>query len=195
MLTDSVQYVSLCDEDSLFASSSESDDDSDGHLGDVFMMSSAMLPAMFGNDNADVVNNTALMDQLVAALGHQIKSKLSMKLEDIFYMSLPKLSSQDDDGPTSQGHQYSGVVNFEPIPHDHDFCVMRGYLQLGATAYKANGGFCGGRGVDGGGVLIQRYLTASPPLSCRYLLQCGSRVHRSNKKKKILKALPTPLAD
>ncbi|CAB0021032.1 unnamed protein product [Nesidiocoris tenuis] len=62
------------------------------------------------------------MDVLVSALGHHIKSKLSMKLEDIFSMSLPKLSSQDDDGPTSQGHQYSGVVNFEPIPHDHDFC-------------------------------------------------------------------------
>jgi len=34
--------------------------------------------------------------------------------------SLPKLSSQDEDGP--QHREFSGVVNFEPIPHDHDFC-------------------------------------------------------------------------
>jgi potassium voltage-gated channel Shaker-related subfamily A member 1 len=34
---------------------------------------------------------------------------------------LPKLSSQDEDGPT-QHREFSGVVNFEPIPHDHDFC-------------------------------------------------------------------------
>lgn len=38
------------------------------------------------------------------------------------YRSLPKLSSQDDDGPTAHTQQYSGVVHFEPIPHDHDFC-------------------------------------------------------------------------
>ncbi|XP_059490701.1 potassium voltage-gated channel protein Shaker-like isoform X2 [Neocloeon triangulifer] len=36
------------------------------------------------------------------------------------YRSLPKLSSQDEDGP--QHREFSGVVNFEPIPHDHDFC-------------------------------------------------------------------------
>lgn len=35
--------------------------------------------------------------------------------------SLPKLSSQDDDGPNSHTH-YIGVAHFEPIPHDHDFC-------------------------------------------------------------------------
>lgn len=37
-----------------------------------------------------------------------------------FFRSLPKLSSQDEDGPTP--HAFTGVVHFEPIPHDHDFC-------------------------------------------------------------------------
>ncbi|XP_069954067.1 potassium voltage-gated channel protein Shaker isoform X2 [Cherax quadricarinatus] len=37
------------------------------------------------------------------------------------YKSLPKLSSQDDDGPNTQSN-YTGTGNFEPIPHDHDFC-------------------------------------------------------------------------
>nr|XP_014271402.1 potassium voltage-gated channel protein Shaker isoform X8 [Halyomorpha halys] len=36
--------------------------------------------------------------------------------------SLPKLSSQDEDGQAGGGHPYAGVINFEPIPHDHDFC-------------------------------------------------------------------------
>ncbi|RZF40127.1 hypothetical protein LSTR_LSTR011255 [Laodelphax striatellus] len=36
--------------------------------------------------------------------------------------SLPKISSQDEDGPAGHSHQYPGVVHFEPIPHDHDFC-------------------------------------------------------------------------
>ncbi|XP_046434317.1 potassium voltage-gated channel protein Shaker isoform X6 [Neodiprion fabricii] len=35
--------------------------------------------------------------------------------------SLPKLSSQDEDGPNPHT-QYTGVTHFEPIPHDHDFC-------------------------------------------------------------------------
>ncbi|XP_050444949.1 potassium voltage-gated channel protein Shaker isoform X1 [Cataglyphis hispanica] len=35
--------------------------------------------------------------------------------------SLPKLSSQDEDG-TNPHTQYTGVTHFEPIPHDHDFC-------------------------------------------------------------------------
>ncbi|XP_051161907.1 potassium voltage-gated channel protein Shaker isoform X1 [Leptopilina boulardi] len=35
--------------------------------------------------------------------------------------SLPKLSSQDEDGPNAHT-QYTGVTHFEPIPHDHDFC-------------------------------------------------------------------------
>jgi hypothetical protein len=35
--------------------------------------------------------------------------------------SLPKLSSQDEDGPTPHT-QFTGVQHFEPIPHDHDFC-------------------------------------------------------------------------
>ncbi|XP_048506135.1 potassium voltage-gated channel protein Shaker isoform X4 [Athalia rosae] len=36
-------------------------------------------------------------------------------------ISLPKLSSQDEDGPNPHT-QYTGVTHFEPIPHDHDFC-------------------------------------------------------------------------
>ncbi|KAL0280306.1 UNVERIFIED_CONTAM: hypothetical protein PYX00_001639 [Menopon gallinae] len=36
------------------------------------------------------------------------------------FRSLPKLSSQDEDGPTP--HTFTGVVHFEPIPHDHDYC-------------------------------------------------------------------------
>ncbi|XP_018327646.1 potassium voltage-gated channel protein Shaker isoform X9 [Agrilus planipennis] len=35
--------------------------------------------------------------------------------------SLPKLSSQEEDGHTPHSH-YTGVTHFEPIPHDHDFC-------------------------------------------------------------------------
>ncbi|KAF2346609.1 hypothetical protein FHG87_022635, partial [Trinorchestia longiramus] len=35
--------------------------------------------------------------------------------------SLPKLSSQDDDGSHQQAN-YTGTSNFEPIPHDHDSC-------------------------------------------------------------------------
>lgn len=35
--------------------------------------------------------------------------------------SLPKLSSQDEEG--GAGHNYGGGhAHFEPIPHDHDFC-------------------------------------------------------------------------
>ncbi|XP_076287203.1 potassium voltage-gated channel protein Shaker isoform X5 [Lasioglossum baleicum] len=35
--------------------------------------------------------------------------------------SLPKLSSQDEDGPNPHT-QYTGVTHFQPIPHDHEFC-------------------------------------------------------------------------
>ncbi|CAL4062781.1 unnamed protein product, partial [Meganyctiphanes norvegica] len=35
--------------------------------------------------------------------------------------SLPKISSQDDDGPNAPSN-YTGTGTFEPIPHDHDFC-------------------------------------------------------------------------
>lgn len=39
----------------------------------------------------------------------------------ICYRSLPKLSSQDEEG--GAGHGFGGGINhFEPIPHDHDFC-------------------------------------------------------------------------
>lgn len=35
--------------------------------------------------------------------------------------SLPKLSSQDEEG--GAGHGFGGgPQHFEPIPHDHDFC-------------------------------------------------------------------------
>lgn len=37
------------------------------------------------------------------------------------FRSLPKLSSQDEEG--GAGHPFGGGINhFEPIPHDHDFC-------------------------------------------------------------------------
>lgn len=35
--------------------------------------------------------------------------------------SLPKLSSQDEEGGAAHGFG-GGVTHFEPIPHDHDFC-------------------------------------------------------------------------
>ncbi|XP_026670015.1 potassium voltage-gated channel protein Shaker isoform X10 [Ceratina calcarata] len=41
--------------------------------------------------------------------------------ERVLNQSLPKLSSQDEDGPNPHT-QYTGVTQFEPIPHDHDFC-------------------------------------------------------------------------
>ncbi|KAL5277002.1 KCNA2 family protein [Megaselia abdita] len=36
--------------------------------------------------------------------------------------SLPKLSSQDEEGGAGHGGYVGGVQHFEPIPHDHDFC-------------------------------------------------------------------------
>lgn len=40
---------------------------------------------------------------------------------DCYSRSLPKLSSQDEEG--GAGHGFGGGINhFEPIPHDHDFC-------------------------------------------------------------------------
>ncbi|KAJ9593266.1 hypothetical protein L9F63_015180, partial [Diploptera punctata] len=39
----------------------------------------------------------------------------------VIQVSLPKLSSGDEDGPTPHS-QFTGVQHFEPIPHDHDFC-------------------------------------------------------------------------
>lgn len=42
-------------------------------------------------------------------------------LNGFTYRSLPKLSSQDEEG--GAGHGYGGgPQHFEPIPHDHDFC-------------------------------------------------------------------------
>ncbi|KAM7349935.1 potassium voltage-gated channel protein Shaker isoform 3-T3 [Cochliomyia hominivorax] len=41
--------------------------------------------------------------------------------ENFYEKSLPKLSSQDEEG--GAGHGYGGgPQHFEPIPHDHDFC-------------------------------------------------------------------------
>lgn len=39
------------------------------------------------------------------------------------YRSLPKLSSQDDEGgPTPQTLHLTGTGHFEPIPHNHQDC-------------------------------------------------------------------------
>ncbi|KZC04690.1 Potassium voltage-gated channel protein Shaker [Dufourea novaeangliae] len=46
---------------------------------------------------------------------------LTVFVASALYLSLPKLSSQDEDGPNPHT-QYAGVTHFEPIPHDHDFC-------------------------------------------------------------------------
>ncbi|KAK3918809.1 Potassium voltage-gated channel protein Shaker [Frankliniella fusca] len=48
----------------------------------------------------------------------EVCNELSLRL---WTTSLPKLSSQDEDGPTAHG-QLTGVTHFEPIPHDHDYC-------------------------------------------------------------------------
>ena len=37
------------------------------------------------------------------------------------FRSLPKLSSQDEEGGAGHGFG-AGPQHFEPIPHDHDFC-------------------------------------------------------------------------
>ncbi|KAJ8979092.1 hypothetical protein NQ317_019620, partial [Molorchus minor] len=42
-------------------------------------------------------------------------------IRHLFCRSLPKLSSQEEDGHTPHS-QFTGVAHFEPIPHDHDFC-------------------------------------------------------------------------
>ncbi|KAJ3629220.1 hypothetical protein MTP99_013625 [Tenebrio molitor] len=47
------------------------------------------------------------------------KSKRSRRRSRVW--SLPKLSSQEEDGHTPHS-QFTGVAHFEPIPHDHDFC-------------------------------------------------------------------------
>lgn len=38
------------------------------------------------------------------------------------FRSLPKLSSQDDEGPTPQTLHLTGTGHFEPIPHNHQDC-------------------------------------------------------------------------
>ncbi|XP_055915570.1 potassium voltage-gated channel protein Shaker isoform X2 [Eupeodes corollae] len=49
------------------------------------------------------------------------RHKSSSKKKDSMEKSLPKLSSQDEEG--GAGHGFSaGPQHFEPIPHDHDFC-------------------------------------------------------------------------
>lgn len=52
---------------------------------------------------------------LFFALSHT----LSLFLSNFHFRSLPKLSSQDDDGADSKKKE---VPQFEPIPHDHNFC-------------------------------------------------------------------------
>lgn len=43
------------------------------------------------------------------------------QLQILIYRSLPKLSSQDEEGGAAHG--FGGAhAHFEPIPHDHDFC-------------------------------------------------------------------------
>ncbi|XP_046390929.1 potassium voltage-gated channel protein Shaker isoform X1 [Ischnura elegans] len=49
------------------------------------------------------------------------KEKDKEKDRDNQTSSLPKLSSQDEEGPAAHA-PYSGVAHFEPIPHDHDYC-------------------------------------------------------------------------
>ncbi|KOX78401.1 Potassium voltage-gated channel protein Shaker [Melipona quadrifasciata] len=49
------------------------------------------------------------------------KSSIRIRKMRQYVRSLPKLSSQDEDGPNPHT-QYTGVTQFEPIPHDHDFC-------------------------------------------------------------------------
>ncbi|XP_017777809.1 PREDICTED: potassium voltage-gated channel protein Shaker isoform X3 [Nicrophorus vespilloides] len=46
---------------------------------------------------------------------------LSPETQPMADRSLPKLSSQEEDGHTPHS-QFTGVAHFEPIPHDHDFC-------------------------------------------------------------------------
>ncbi|KAF6212944.1 hypothetical protein GE061_010657 [Apolygus lucorum] len=64
-ISDYVPSDDSSDEDSLFASSSESDDDSDGHLGDVLHDVVSDATGDVGNDNADVVNNTGTVRDIV----------------------------------------------------------------------------------------------------------------------------------
>lgn len=52
------------------------------------------------------------------------------------FRSLPKLSSQDEDGPTPHS-QFTGVAHFEPIPHDHDFCE-RVVINVSQSYYPCN---------------------------------------------------------
>ncbi|KAG7211555.1 hypothetical protein KM043_010813 [Ampulex compressa] len=71
--------------------------------------------------------NTSLRCPVVDIASYQRKCPRCSSLggkhrkADLLTRSLPKLSSQDEDGPNPHT-QYSGVTHFEPIPHDHDFC-------------------------------------------------------------------------
>lgn len=55
--------------------------------------------------------------QLIAIIISATDSILILVLP--LFRSLPKLSSQDDDGADSKKKE---VPQFEPIPHDHNFC-------------------------------------------------------------------------
>ena len=42
-------------------------------------------------------------------------------IHNTYFRSLPKLSSQDEEGGAGIGFPAT-PAHFEPIPHDHDFC-------------------------------------------------------------------------
>lgn len=66
-------------------------------------------------------NNILIHHQLRKASDvSEFKICLLFALNSI-YRSLPKLSSQDEEGGAGLG--FGGThAHFEPIPHDHDFC-------------------------------------------------------------------------
>nr|XP_031827977.1 potassium voltage-gated channel protein Shaker isoform X2 [Nomia melanderi] len=68
-----------------------------------------------------VVSNVILRSLGICYVCLPYSLVLTVFVASALYLSLPKLSSQDEDGPNPHT-QYTGVTHFEPIPHDHDFC-------------------------------------------------------------------------
>ncbi|XP_054012207.1 potassium voltage-gated channel protein Shaker isoform X9 [Hylaeus anthracinus] len=68
-----------------------------------------------------VVSNVILRSLGICYVCLPYSLVLTVFIASAVYLSLPKLSSQDEDGPNPHT-QYTGVTHFEPIPHDHDFC-------------------------------------------------------------------------
>ncbi|XP_053970456.1 potassium voltage-gated channel protein Shaker isoform X4 [Hylaeus volcanicus] len=68
-----------------------------------------------------VVSNVILRSLGICYVCLPYSLVLTVFVASAVYLSLPKLSSQDEDGPNPHT-QYTGVTHFEPIPHDHDFC-------------------------------------------------------------------------